>query len=257
MASRIKKPTKSSKAIKITKSSSKSKKVASKTAQKSSPKKTVKKTAPQKISAKKAKTTLTLVKKNPLKLLVKAKPKKDHTKSIVQTTQVTSKDKAPSQVKSISLSDLTVGSLAPNFTMPATLVGTIGSSSLKGKPYVLYFYPKDDTSGCTAEACEFRNTLPQFNKLNITIVGVSKDTLESHEKFGRKYNLTFPLASDSETSVCESFGTWVQKSMYGRSYMGIERSTFLIDGQGIIRAVWRKVSVPGHIENVCRAAENL
>jgi peroxiredoxin Q/BCP len=157
----------------------------------------------------------------------------------------------------ISTAKIAIGSPAPAFTMPATHLGQVTSVSLKGKPYVLYFYPKDDTSGCTAEACEFRNTLPNFGKMNATIIGVSKDSMESHQKFSRKYNLNFPLASDENNTVCESFGTWVQKSMYGRSYMGIERSTFVVDAKGIIRAMWRKVSVSGHVEEVRKAVESL
>jgi len=146
--------------------------------------------------------------------------------------------------------DPMIGKAVPSFTMPATLVGEVSSAGLKGKPYILYFYPKDDTSGCTAEACGFRDNLPAFKKLGITVIGVSKDNMKRHEKFAAKYHLTFPLASDEETGVCEKFKTYVEKSMYGRKYMGIERSTFLIDPQGIIRAVWRKVSVTGHVEDV-------
>ncbi len=150
-----------------------------------------------------------------------------------------------------------VGEKVPDFSAPATITGTVSSKSLKGKPYILYFYPKDDTSGCTAEACGFRDAIPAFKKLDIAIIGVSKDSLASHEKFAKKYDLTFPLASDAEGNMCENFGVWVKKSMYGRSYMGIERSTFLIDAKGIISAVWRKVSVPGHVEEVQKAIKKL
>jgi peroxiredoxin Q/BCP len=150
-----------------------------------------------------------------------------------------------------------VGATAPDFTMPATMISEVSSKTLKGKPYVLYFYPKDDTSGCTAEACDFRDALPSFGKLKVTVIGVSKDNIASHEKFARKYDFTFPLASDESGKVCASFGTWVQKSMYGRTYMGIERSTFLIDAKGVIRAVWRKVSVPGHVEEIRKALADL
>ena len=164
---------------------------------------------------------------------------------------------APEKTSQMSIKPLGIGSKAPSFTMPATLAGTVSSENLKGRPDVIYFYPKDDTSGCTAEACEFRNTLPQFGKLGVTVIGVSKDNMESHEKFSLKYNLTFPLASDHGSEFCEKFGTWVQKSMYGRTYMGIERSTFLIDANGVIKAIWRKVSVSGHIDDVRKAVENL
>lgn len=150
-----------------------------------------------------------------------------------------------------------VGGKAPAFAMPATPGGTVSNASLKGKPYVLYFYPKDDTSGCTAEACGFRDALPAFGRLGAKVIGVSRDSIASHEKFIKKYKLTFPLASDESGKVCAAFGVWVKKSMYGRSYMGIERSTFLIDGKGVIRAVWRKVSVPGHVEEVKKAVQDL
>ncbi|MGB4100991.1 MAG: peroxiredoxin [Alphaproteobacteria bacterium] len=150
---------------------------------------------------------------------------------------------------------LKVGDKIPAFSMPVTGGGTISATQLKGKTYVLYFYPKDDTSGCTAEACGFRDDLPQFSKLGVSVIGVSKDSIASHEKFAAKYDLPFPLASDPETSFAAACGVWIEKSMYGRKYMGIDRSTFLVDGKGIVRAVWRKVSVPGHVEAV-RAALN-
>ena len=148
---------------------------------------------------------------------------------------------------------LGVGSPAPAFSLPSIPSGKITSAGLKGKTYILYFYPKDNTSGCTAESCAFQEALPAFTKLGIPVIGVSKDSLASHEKFAKKYALTFPLASDEEGEVCAKFGVWKQKSMYGRSYMGIERSTFLIDGKGVIRAAWRKVSVPGHVAEVMQA----
>lgn len=183
------------------------------------------------------------------------------TKKQASTAKGTARKKlAPAKAPGTSnkkASDEMVGSVAPAFSMPATLIGKVSTASLKGKPFVLYFYPKDDTSGCTAEACGFRDALPAFADLDVAVIGVSKDSLASHEKFSRKYDLTFPLASDEGGAVCNSFGTWVQKSMYGRTYMGIERSTFLVDGKGVIRAVWRKVSVTGHIEEVRKALESL
>ena len=150
-----------------------------------------------------------------------------------------------------------IGTKVPAFSMPATVIGKASSAGLKGKAFVLYFYPKDDTSGCTAEACAFRDMVPDFSKLGITVIGVSKDSLESHEKFAKKYDLSFPLASDKDGDVCETFGVWKQKSMYGRTYMGIERSTFLVDDKGVIRAAWRKVSVPGHADEVKKAIADL
>ena len=150
-----------------------------------------------------------------------------------------------------------VGDKAPSFTLPRDGGGEISLKDFRGKPVVLYFYPKDDTSGCTAEACAFRDALPDFSKVKAEIIGVSKDPVKKHDKFKDKYELTFPLASDEDGKTCEAYGTWVEKSMYGRKYMGIERSTFLIDGNGVVRNVWRKVKVPGHAEDVLKAAKAL
>ena len=152
---------------------------------------------------------------------------------------------------------LEVGAKAPQFSLPADGGGKISLKDLKGKTVVLYFYPKDDTSGCTPEACAFRDNLPDFSKVKATVVGISRDSVASHDKFKSKYHLPFPLASDEDGKVCEAYGTWVEKSMYGRKYMGIDRSTFLIDGKGVIREIWRKVKVPGHAEEVLKAAAAL
>ena len=152
---------------------------------------------------------------------------------------------------------LEVGDKAPSFTLPADGGGKVALKDLKGKKIVLYFYPKDDTSGCTAESCAFRDNLPDFSKMKAAIVGISRDSVASHEKFKTKYKLPFPLASDEDGKVCEAYGTWVEKSMYGRKYMGIDRSTFLIDEKGVIRGIWRKVKVPGHAEEVLKAAAAL
>lgn len=148
---------------------------------------------------------------------------------------------------------LEIGDKAPEFTLPTDGAGTVKLSELKGKNVVLYFYPKDDTSGCTAEACQFRDQFPKFGRTDATIIGVSRDSVAAHDKFKRKYKLPFTLASDEEGKVTERYGVWVQKSMYGRKYMGIERSTFLIDGKGVIRGIWRKVKVPGHADEVLSA----
>lgn len=150
-----------------------------------------------------------------------------------------------------------IGDKAPSFTLPTDGGGKVSLKDFKGKPVVLYFYPKDDTSGCTAEACAFRDQLPDFSKLKTTVIGVSRDSAASHDKFKTKYQLPFPLASDEDGKVCEAYGVWAEKSMYGRKYMGIERSTFLIDGNGILRGVWRNVKVPGHVEAVLEAAKAL
>ncbi|HET9272872.1 MAG TPA: thioredoxin-dependent thiol peroxidase [Methyloceanibacter sp.] len=147
-----------------------------------------------------------------------------------------------------------VGDKAPDFTLPADGGDEVSLKALKGKPVVLYFYPKDDTSGCTAEACALRDTLPDFSKVKAQVIGISRDSVASHDKFKQKYKLPFPLASDADGKVCEAYGVWVEKSMYGRKYMGIERATFLIDAKGVVRGVWRKVKVPGHAEEVLEAA---
>jgi thioredoxin-dependent peroxiredoxin len=152
---------------------------------------------------------------------------------------------------------LEVGDKAPGFTLPSDGGGNVALEALKGKTVVLYFYPKDDTSGCTAEACAFRDALPDFSKVKAAVIGISRDSVASHDKFKTKYELPFPLASDADGKVCEAYGTWVEKSMYGRKYMGIERATFLIDGKGVIRRIWRKVKVPGHAQEVLEAAQAL
>jgi peroxiredoxin Q/BCP len=152
---------------------------------------------------------------------------------------------------------LEIGDKAPDFTLPADGGGKVALKDLKGKTVILYFYPKDDTSGCTAEACAFRDQLPDFSKSKATVLGVSRDSVASHDRFKKKYGLTFPLLSDEEGKVTQAYGTWVEKSMYGRKYMGIGRSTFLIDPKGVIRGLWRKVKVPGHAEEVLKAARAL
>ncbi|WBK01993.1 peroxiredoxin [Methylocystis parvus OBBP] len=130
-------------------------------------------------------------------------------------------------------------------------------SGLAGKKLVLYFYPKDDTSGCTKEAIEFNALRDKFAKAKTAIVGMSPDSVKSHDKFREKYELAFPLASDETKETLAAFGVWVEKSMYGRKYMGVERATFLIGADGKIAKVWRKVKVPGHAEEVLKAAEAL
>jgi thioredoxin-dependent peroxiredoxin len=148
-----------------------------------------------------------------------------------------------------------VGSKAPAFSMPTDGSGSISLAELAGKKVVLYFYPKDDTPGCTIEAKDFRDRMEAFEKANTVIIGVSKDPAKSHKKFKEKYCLPFILGSDENTSVCEDYGVWVEKSMYGKSYMGVERTTFLIDEQGNIANVWNKVKVDNHAEEVLSAAK--
>ena len=152
---------------------------------------------------------------------------------------------------------LEVGDKAPSFSLATDGGGKVTSASLKGKNVILYFYPKDDTSGCTAEACGFRDSHPNFKKADAVVIGVSRDSVASHDKFKDKYDLNFQLGSDETGKVTEDYGVWVQKSMYGRKYMGIERATFLIDGKGVIQGVWRKVKVPGHVEEVLKAVKGL
>jgi len=152
---------------------------------------------------------------------------------------------------------LKVGDKAPEFSLPKDGGGKIALKDLKGKAVVLYFYPKDDTSGCTAEACAFRDAFPDFSQVKAAIVGISRDSVQSHDKFKAKHELPFTLASDEDGKICEAYGTWVEKSMYGRKYMGIERATFLIDGKGVIRGIWRKVKVPGHADEMLKEAAGL
>jgi peroxiredoxin Q/BCP len=150
-----------------------------------------------------------------------------------------------------------LGDKAPDFTLPTDGNGKVALSQLAGRPVVLYFYPKDDTSGCTAEACGFRDAFPDYSGTGAVVIGVSKDPVAAHDKFKKKHELPFILASDAGADVCEKYGVWVDKSMYGRKYKGIERATFLIDKGGIVRGVWHKVKVPGHVAEVLKAARAL
>ncbi|MDG2285930.1 MAG: thioredoxin-dependent thiol peroxidase [Alphaproteobacteria bacterium] len=152
---------------------------------------------------------------------------------------------------------LAVGDRAPDFKVASDGGGEVSLAALKGKSVILYFYPKDDTPGCTKEACGFRDSLPDFSAANAEIIGVSKDSVAKHDKFKAKYDLPFALAADVDGEICGAYGTWVEKSMYGRKYMGIERTTFLIDGEGVLRGVWRKVKVKGHVDAVLAAAKDL
>ncbi len=150
-----------------------------------------------------------------------------------------------------------VGKPAPKFEMPTDGGGAVSLTALKGKRVILYFYPKDDTPGCTTEACGFRDSLPDFRKAKATVIGVSRDSVAAHDKFKAKYKLPFTLASDADGKTSAAYDTWVEKSMYGRKYMGMERSTFLIDENGIVRGIWRKIKIPGHVEGVLEAAKKL
>ena len=152
---------------------------------------------------------------------------------------------------------LAAGDKAPSFKIKTDDGGSISSSALKGSPYVVYFYPKDDTSGCTKEAIGFSQRLKAFSKLGIPVIGISKDSLESHAKFRKKHKLKIALGSDPETEMAQAWGVWGEKTLYGRKYMGMERATFLVDAKGVIAQAWRKVKVPGHIEAVLKSAKSL
>jgi thioredoxin-dependent peroxiredoxin len=152
---------------------------------------------------------------------------------------------------------LAIGDQAPDFTLPTDGKGEVTLSALRGKPVILYFYPKDDTPGCTTEACGFRDALPDFTGAGAIVIGISKDTPAKHDKFKAKHGLTFPLASDEDGKVVEAYDGWVEKSLYGKKYMGIDRCTFLIDKDGVIRGIWRKVKVGGHVDAVLKAAQAL
>ena len=151
------------------------------------------------------------------------------------------------------LVDPLLGKSAPDFSLIADDGHSFTLSSLKGQKIVLYFYPKDDTSGCTKQACDFRDNLSDFEAKGAKIIGISRDDTKRHQNFKTKYQLNFPLLSDPDAKVCELYGVWVEKSMYGRKYFGIDRSTFLIDEAFVIQSVWRKVKVPGHFEAVLKS----
>lgn len=145
---------------------------------------------------------------------------------------------------------LQVGDAAPDFAFASEAFGSVSTASLRGKRYVMYFYPKDDTPGCTREACAFRDNLPRFGAIGVKVFGVSADDEKSHLRFARKHSLPFKLIPDPDHVICEAFGTWVEKNMYGRSYMGVARSTFVIGPDGKIEKIWEKVAPDGHAEEV-------
>lgn len=152
---------------------------------------------------------------------------------------------------------LNEGDKAPNFTLPDEAGQSVSLSTLKGQPVVLYFYPKDDTSGCTAQAKDFSCLEGEFAAAGARVIGVSPDSVKSHQKFKTKHELTVTLVSDEQKNVVTAYGVWIEKSMYGRKYMGVDRSTFLIDGKGKICRIWRKVKVPRHAEEVLEAVRQM
>ena len=154
------------------------------------------------------------------------------------------------------MAELLPGALAPDFELPSS-GGTIRLSQLRGKPVVIFFYPKDDTSACTTEATDFSALKPAFDSLGVSVLGISPDSLRRHERFSAKHGLTVDLLSDEERTALEAYGVWTEKTMYGRKYMGVERTTFLIDAAGTIARIWRKVKVKGHAQEVLAAAGSL
>ncbi|OGU72153.1 MAG: alkyl hydroperoxide reductase [Ignavibacteria bacterium RBG_16_34_14] len=148
------------------------------------------------------------------------------------------------------------GKKAPAFTLNNQNGDTISLNDFKGKNVILYFYPKDNTSGCTAEACSFRDDFPKFEKTDAVIVGVSPDSVESHKKFAQKYNLNFDLLSDEKKEAIKKYDVWKEKNMYGRKYMGVERTTYIINSEGKIKKIFRKVKVNGHNKEVLEALKN-
>ncbi|WP_198372886.1 thioredoxin-dependent thiol peroxidase [Roseomonas rosulenta] len=155
------------------------------------------------------------------------------------------------------MSELAEGKKAPAFKMKASGGREVSSAALKGKPYLIYFYPKADTPGCTKQACGVQEALPALGKIGIEVIGVSPDPMAPIEKFAKKYGLEFPLASDEDHAVAEAYGVWVQKSMYGKTYLGMERSSFLVGADGKIVKVWRKVKPEAHAAQVLEAAAAL
>ncbi|HEY4103530.1 MAG TPA: thioredoxin-dependent thiol peroxidase [Polyangiaceae bacterium] len=183
-----------------------------------------------------------------------AKPKASNAsakKSAPAKTAPAKPAKAASKAKSSSA--VIEGAKAPAFSLGDETGTAVNSHSLAGKPYVLYFYPKDDTPGCTTEACDFRDNLRAFNNAKVRVIGVSPDDAKRHAKFKEKYGLTFTLLSDTDKELVNAYGVWVEKQNYGRSYMGVERSTFLVDKSGVVKKIWRKVRVAGHVASVLAA----
>jgi peroxiredoxin Q/BCP len=152
---------------------------------------------------------------------------------------------------------IAVGDTLPDFSLPTDDGGTITASELRGRPAVLYFYPKDDTPGCTRQAQDFRDALSDYEAAGVRLVGISTDSVASHDKFKSKHALNFTLASDADRRLAEALGVWVEKRMYGKTYMGMERATFFVDAEGVVRQIWRKVKVAGHAAEVLAAARQL
>jgi peroxiredoxin Q/BCP len=160
-------------------------------------------------------------------------------------------------VRSEAMASVAIGKKIPAFAAVATNGATISAKELAGKPFVIYFYPKDDTPGCTLEGQDFRDQHPKFKRLGVKVLGVSRDSIASHDKFRKKYSLPFDLIADTEEKLCRQFDVIKEKNMYGKKVLGIERSTFLVDADGVLRKEWRKVKVGGHVGEVLDAAKEL
>jgi peroxiredoxin Q/BCP len=191
------------------------------------------------MAAKKSKAKLTVTAKKGT-----AKPAAPKT-AAPAAAKASAKSAAPKKTAGVA-----EGDKAPAFSLPDETGATVSSTNLAGKPYVIYFYPKDDTPGCTKEACDFRDNLRAFNAAKVRVLGVSPDDSKRHAKFKEKYGLTFTLLSDTEKKLIEAYGIWIKKLNYGREYMGVQRSTFLVDKSGKVVKAWNGVRVPGHVEAV-------
>jgi thioredoxin-dependent peroxiredoxin len=186
-----------------------------------------------------------------------ARKKKAASSAARRPTAAKVRPKSASAPAAAEATGIAVGDHAPSFELLDQEGSSVSSSSLAGQPYVLYFYPRDDTPGCTTEACGFRDALPEFERISVRVLGVSPDSVASHQKFVAKYGLSFPLLSDPEHELATAYGVWTTKKNYGREYMGILRSTFLVDREGVVRKVWRGVRVNGHVSEVQAAAAEL
>jgi peroxiredoxin Q/BCP len=217
---------------------------AKKTVNKTTPKKKAPAKKPIKASAgARSQTTAKAQRPAPPKPAAKAPPKKADKKVQAETAA--------------NATGIAEGDRAPSFVLRDQDGSEVRSDSLRGTPYVLYFYPKDDTPGCTTQACGFRDNARGFGKSKVRVLGVSPDSEASHARFAKKYGLPFTLLSDPEKKLAEAYGVWVEKQNYGRKYMGIQRSTFLVDGKGVVKKVYRGVRVPGHVEAVLEATSEL
>lgn len=211
-------------------------------------KKSVKKAAPPKKASKVAR---------PAKASAGAHAAKPEKPAPATKVKQPAKAEKPASSAAPSNAGVAEGDRAPGFALRDQNGAELRSDSLKGTPYVLYFYPKDDTPGCTTEACGFRDNARGFGKHKVRVIGVSPDSEASHARFAKKYGLPFTLLSDPDKKLAQAYGVWVEKQNYGRTYMGIQRSTFVVDGRGIVKKAYRGVRVPGHVEAVLEAAGEL